>query len=123
MRALSIFCYFFIFLQGSMILLPFGSLLISGLFEAEPLTRIFIASADVTLIALLLLSFKKRTKATLILEGVAYLILLLPLLRIFLLFSFEWFNYFLFLFPTGCFLILYPISVFQSYRKYIKGIE
>jgi len=123
MRSLSIFCYFFIFLQGSMILLPFGLLLISGLFGAEPLTRIFIALADATLIVLLILSFKKRTKGTLILEGVAYPILLLPLLRIFLLFSFEWFNYFLFLFPTGCFLILYPISVFQSYRKYVKGID
>ena len=38
MRAFSIIAYFLIFLQGSMIQLPFALLLISGLFDAEPLT-------------------------------------------------------------------------------------
>src|SRR6478735_8693874 len=46
MRTFSILAYFFIFLQGSMILLPFGFLLLTSLFTAEPLMRILILLAD-----------------------------------------------------------------------------
>lgn len=118
MRTLSIIAYFFIFLKGSMILLPFGLLLFTGLFEVEPITRVLIALADISLIGLLIISFKEKSKITLIAEVVTYVLLLLPLIRIFTSFSFDNFNYFLFLFPTGCFLILYPLSVLESFRKY-----
>ena len=120
MKLLSIIAYFLIFLQGMMIQIPFGLLLISGLLEAEPLTRFFIILADITLIILLIISSKEKTKTTLLIEAVSFFILLLPLLRIFISFPFEMFNYFLFLFPSGCFVILYPLSVFISYREYIK---
>jgi hypothetical protein len=49
-----------------------------------------------------------------------YFLLLLPLIKIFTSFSFDNFNYFLFLFPTACFVILYPLSVLESFRKYRK---
>ena len=123
MRSLSIMAYFFIFLQGSMILIPFGCLLLFGLFDAEPLTRIFIALADIALITLLIISFREKTKTTLIIEAFSYLVLLVPLIRIFVSFPFVMFNYFLFLFPSACFIILYPLSVFISYRNYRKNIS
>ena len=121
MRSLSIIAYFFIFLQVSMIPIPFGCLLLVGLFEAEPSTRIFIALADVALIILLIISFKERTKMTLIIETIVYLILLFPLVRIFISFPFDMFNYLLFLAPAGCFVVLYPVSVLESYREYRKN--
>lgn len=117
-RTLAIFAYFFIFLQGMIIKIPFGLLLISGLFEAEPLTRVFIAFADTFLIILLIVSFKKKSKWTLLVEIISYAILLLPLIRIFASFPFDMFNYFSFLFPALCFVFLYPLSVYFSYREF-----
>ena len=120
MRTLSIIAYFFIFLKGSMILLPFGLFLFGGLFDGEPLERILIAAADLALLSLVIISFKEKSKTTLFVEIFAYLLLLLPLIQIFTSFSFDNFNYFLFLFPAICFVVLYPISVLESFRKYRK---
>lgn len=119
----SIIAYFFIFLQGSMIQIPFGLLLVTGLFEAEPLTRIFILLADISLITLLILSFRPKTKISLIMEGIIYIFLLLHLTRIFTSFPFDMFNYFLFLFPVACFVIFYPLSVLISYKHFKKKEE
>lgn len=117
MKAFAILAYFFIFLQGSMILVPFGLLLLTGLFEAEPIMRGLIALADISLIALIFVSFKEKSRITLSIEIIAYILLLLPILKIFFSFPFDRFNYFLFLFPTTCFLLLFPISIFLAYRK------
>src|SRR5437763_2597634 len=116
-RSLSIIAYFLIFLQGSMILLPFGLLLLTGIFTAEPLMRILIGLADCALLALLINSFYKRTRWTTLFEVIAFVVLLLPLLKIFMSFSFEWFNYFLFLFPVGFFIVFFPLSIFLAHRK------
>ncbi len=117
MRAFAIIAYFFIFLQGSMILIPFGLFLVAGLFEAEPIMRGLIALADISLIALMIVSFKEKSKLTLVIEIIAYIILLLPILIIFFSSPFNRFNYFLFLFPAICFLLLFPISIFLAYRN------
>ena len=117
MRVFAIIAYFFIFMQGSMILLPFGLLLFTGLFEAEPTMRVLIALADISLITLLIISFKEKSRITLVIEIITYFLLLLPILKIFLDFPYDRFNYFLFLFPTTCFLLLFPISIFYSYKK------
>ena len=81
-RALAILSYLFIFLQGMIIAVPFGCLLFIGLFEAEPLTRIFIFFADIALITLLILSFNQKTKRSLLIEFIVYFVLLSPLIRI-----------------------------------------
>ena len=120
MRILSIIAYFFIFLKGSMILLPFGLFLFGGLFDGEPLERILIAAADLALLSLVIILFKEKSKITLLIEIIAYFVLLLPLIHIFISFSFDNFNYFLFLFPAICFVVLYPLSVLESFRKYRK---
>jgi hypothetical protein len=57
---------------------------------------------------------------TTIVEVIIFFTLLLPLLKIFTSFSFEWFNYFLFLFPIGCFLFFFPLSIFMAHWKYIQ---
>jgi hypothetical protein len=98
-----------------MILLPFGLMLTIGLFEAEPLMRILLILADIALVILMLLP---RTKWTPLVESVVFIILLLPLLRICTSFSLKWFSYFLFLFPFGCFIVFFPLSIFIGYRTY-----
>ena len=120
-RIFSIIAYLLIFLQGSMILLPFGLMLVTGIFTAEPLMRILLALADIALIILLIIPLYKRTKWTTLIEIISFLFLLLPLLKIFISFSFKWFNYFLFLFPAGCFIVFFPLSIFLADRKYRRS--
>jgi len=100
-----------------MIKIPLGLLLVTGLFEAEPTMKLLIVSADIALITLIILSFKAKTKVTLIIEIASFILMLLPILKLLLSFSFEWFNYFLFLFPASCFIIFFPLSIFFSYRN------
>ena len=114
-RILSITAYLLIFLQGSMIQLPFGLMLTIGLLDAEPMMRVLLILADIALILLLLLP---RTKWTPAIEMLIFVVLLLPLLKIFTSFSFEWFNYFLFLFPASCFIVFFLLSISFGYRKY-----
>jgi len=122
MRELSIIAYFFIFLQGSMIPVPFAILLVAGFRNIDPLTGVFIVMADIALLTLLFIAVFKRSKTRVIIEAIAFVILLLPLLRIMFTFSFSMFNNVWFLFPFGCFVILYPWSVVRSYRKYKNNI-
>ncbi len=120
LRIFSLVAYLLIFLQGSMILLPFGLLLLTGVFTAEPAMKILLGLADLALVFLLASPLTKRTKWTWLFETTAFFVLLLPLLKIFTSFSFDWFNYFLFLFPFGCFTLLLPLSIFLEHRKFIK---
>jgi len=120
MRIFSIVAYFLIFLKGSMILLPFGLLLLTGIFTAETTMGILIFLADLSLITLCVLSLKKKTRALFLIEIIIYFLLLLPLLKIFTSFPFDDFNYFLFIFPALCFIILFPLSIASSYRSFRK---
>lgn len=122
-RFISIAAYFLIFLQGSMLLLPFGLMLIAGVFTAEPLMKLLLILADIALITLAVLSFRERTKWTTTIEIVIFFVLLLPLVNIFLSFSFQWFNYFLFLFPSGCFILFFPLSIALAVYKNNRKIS
>ena len=122
-RTLAIVSYLFIFLQGMIIAIPFGCMLFVGLFEAEPLTRIFIILADIALPSLFILSFKERTKKSLLIEFIASFLLLSPLIRILSIIPIDKFNYFLFTIPVTCFVVLYPLSVFFSLKEYRRNIK
>lgn len=122
MRELSIIAYFFIFLQGSLIPVPLAILLVAGFRSIDPLTGIFIVMADIALLTLLFIAVFKRSKTRVVIEAAAFVILLLPLLRILFSFPLSMFNNIWFLFPFGCFVILYPWSVVRSYRKYKNSI-
>ncbi len=120
-RFFSLFAYIFIFLRGSMIIIPLGCMMLFGIFDSEPIMILFYALADLAFITTCVLFFSKRNKWTASLEIVLFILLLLPLLKIFLSFSFVWFNYFLFLFPAICFITLFPISIFLNERKFRKS--
>ena len=122
-RSFSIIAYFLIFLQGSMTLLPFGLLLLTGVFTAEPLMRILIGLADLALLGLMINSFYRRSRWTTLFEIISFVVLLVPLLKIFMSFSFQWFNYFLFLFPVACFIIFFPLSIFLAHRKDVREMQ
>src|SRR5215213_7237561 len=92
LRVLSIISYLFIFLQGMMIALPLGCLLLFGLFDAGPIGRIFLVLADLALVSLFVISFRQRTKMTVFIEFVAYPLLLLPLIRVLLSFPLSMLN-------------------------------
>jgi len=123
MRKLSIIAYFFIFLQGSMIRIPLGVLLVTGLFDAEPIMKILIALADLSLISLVVISFNDNTKTSLVVQITSYFLLLLPLLKIVSSFPLEKFDYFLFLFPAAFFVLTFPLSIVLSYRKYKRQVK
>ena len=95
-----------------MILVPYGLLLITGGYDQEPFMQYLIVLADLSLIALLVFSFKPTSKVKLTIEVVSYFVLLLPLMRIFMSFPFDQFDYFLFIFPTLSFIVLFPLSIY-----------
>ena len=119
---LSIIAYFFIFLQGSMIVLPFCFLLVGGPFSGEPIMKVLLSLADISLIVLFIFAFKKVTKVNLIVDIISFVFLLLPLVKIFTSFPFEMFNYFLFLFPVSCFIVLFLVSIVLSVREYRSSL-
>jgi hypothetical protein len=100
------------------IAIPFGYMLFVGLFEAETLTRIFIILADIALLTLFTLSFNQRSKRSLLIELIAYFLLLSPLIRILSIVPIDKFNYLLFIIPVISFVVLYPLSVLLSFRGY-----
>jgi hypothetical protein len=118
LRRLSIVCYLFIFIQGMMIALPFIFVLTFGILYAEPSAALFMILADLGLILLAILSFKKKTKVRIALECVVYLMLLSPLIRLLVIFPLQMFEYPLFIVPFGGFMILYPLSVLSSCLEY-----
>jgi hypothetical protein len=120
LRIFSIIAYLLIFLQGSMIALPFGCMLVTGIFSSGPLMTILLLSADIALIVLFFIAISNRTKWTTLIETICFAALLSPLLKIFMSFTFHWFSNFLFLFPAACFIVFYPLSVFMADREYSK---
>ena len=121
-RVLAIISYLFTFLQGMIIAIPFGCMLFVGLFEAEPVTRIFIILADIALLSLFILSFNQRNKRSLFIELIAYFLLLSPLVRILSIVPIEKFNYLQFIVPVTSFIVLYPLSVLFSFKEYRRTL-
>ena len=116
-RILSIAAYLSIIFKGMMLPIPFGFHLVFGLADAEPVTRTLMILADCALVCLCISATRKRTKDILIFETAAYFILLLPLVRILTYGTVEEYNYLLFIVPTACFIILYPVSLFFACRE------
>ena len=122
-RAFAIISYFFIFLQGMIIPIPFGCMLIVGLFDVEPINRVFIILADIALLALYALSFKQRTKRSLWVEVIAYFLLLSPLIRILSIIPIDRFNDPPFIIPFASFVVLYPLSLLFSFKEYRQALQ
>ena len=118
LRALSILCYSFIFVQGLIIAVPFILVLILGIPDAYPVTRIFLLLADLGLIFLTISSFRKKTGLTIALQAIVYFMLLSPLVWTLATFPLSMFDYSLFYLPLGGFVVLYPVSVLFSWLEY-----
>lgn len=119
-RRLSIISYALIFIQGMIIAVPFILVLTFGIGDAEPRMRPFLILADLGLILLAILAFKKKTKVIITLECIIYFMLLSPLIRMLAIFPLQMFKYPLFVVPFGGFVILYPISTLSSWLEYIS---
>jgi hypothetical protein len=120
-RIFSIFAYLFIFLQGSMIAVPMGLLLVVGIFTAEPLMMLFLGLADFALLILLFIPQKKGGGWKMAIEILLFLLLLLPLIYLLMTFSITWFNNALFMVPLTIFVVLYFWSVMLDYRMHRKA--
>ena len=118
LKILSLICYSFIFIPGMMIGIPFILLLIIGIPDAYPRLKPFLILADLGLIFLAILSFKKINKLTITLESVIFFILLSPLVWMLSKFPLSMFDYSLFYIPLAGFVILYPLSLLFSSLKY-----
>ena len=119
MRLFSIICYLFIFLSGQVIALPFGLFLATVMFDGvEPMERVLLILADVSLISLVIVSVNSKTVWSLVIEIVAFVLLLLPFIRMFIDWPLKTFNYLLFTVPFGGFVILYAASLVKSIREY-----
>jgi hypothetical protein len=100
------------------IAVPFILVLTLGIADAKPITRIFLILADLGLLFLAILSFKKKTKVRIILECIIYLMLLSPLVWTLANFPLQMFEYPLFIVPFAGFVILYPLSLLFSCLEY-----
>jgi hypothetical protein len=117
-RTLSIVCYLFIFLQGMIITMPFILVLTLGIADAVPIMKILLTLADLALIGLAILNFRRKTKATIALECIVFFLLLSPLLRTLTAFPLQMFDYPLFIVPFAGFVTLYPLSLLFTYLDY-----
>ena len=70
LRLISIACYSFIFLQGMLIMMPLILVLTFGIADAVPATQPLRIIADLALIGLAIINFKKKTRVTLALETI-----------------------------------------------------
>lgn len=120
LRIISIVCYSFIFLQGSMIVMPVIIVFTLGITDGDPATRLLRILADLALITLAIISFMDKSKVTIALELIIFFLLLSPLIQVLLIFPFRMFASPLFIGPFVGFVILYPLSLLFSYLDYRK---
>ena len=122
-RTLALISYLFIFVQGMIILIPFGCILFNAIFEESQNGRIFLLIADLALLALFILSFNKPTRQTILVQAICYFLLLAPLVNVLSLSTSNIFSYPLFIIPTTCFAVLYPLSVYYSWKNLKNGLK
>jgi hypothetical protein len=117
MRIAAIISYLFIFLPGSMILVPFGCLLVDGLISGEPIMKVLILLADLSIVFWLYTSSKPKTIFKLALEILFIVLLLLPIIKILMDWPLNIFNYFLFIAPFVSFIFFSMVSLIITISK------
>lgn len=114
-KIVAIFSYLCIFLQGMIIALPMVFILFVGLAYGETSDRVFIFFADVALCTAFVQSFTRQTRRSLLIDTIAFFLLSSLLIKILTSAPLYMFNYFLFIGPTTCFMVLYPLSLLLSF--------
>ena len=97
-----------------MILLPFGLLLVTGIFTAEPLMRILIGLADIALLTLMINAFYKRTKWTTLFEVISFFCSATSVIENIYVFFFQVVQLFSLFIPSGLFYRLFPTINFSG---------
>jgi uncharacterized membrane protein YqjE len=85
------------------------------MFEIDFLTGIFITSAFLGLISLMVLTLFKKNYWTFFIEAIVCVLLTLPIIKGLQYDSSRLFHYPMFVIPTICFLLFYLLSLFFSY--------
>jgi hypothetical protein len=117
-RILSIICYLLIFIPGWMMAFPFILVLTMGVADAKPTERLLLILADLALIVLAILCFKKKTKLRMALDCLMFPLLLSPLVWMLASFPLDSFDSPLFFVPFAGFAMLYPLSTILSFLQY-----
>ena len=123
LRVLSIICYLLIFIPGWMMAFPFILVLTMAVADATPTERLLLILADLALIVLAILCFKKKTKLQMALECLMFPLLLSPLVWMLANFPLESFDSPLYFVPAAGFVMLYPISILSSYLEYKQRFD
>ncbi len=120
LRALSILAYCFILFNGWFISIPFFLVLIFSIFDWGTKLQIFSILAVLGLIQLIRLTGLAKTKKILFAEFLIFIFLLSPIAERLLSVNIVLFNYPGFILPFFTFIILYILSIFFSFRQFIK---
>lgn len=119
-KLISILVYFFIILQGSIIGLPFFLWLLFTLFDFGNSDQFFALLAITGLILVYLNINSKKTLIILFTDILCLFLLCSPIIRRMLIIPLEEFNYLVFIIPTAIFCSLYLISIYYSFKLYLK---
>ena len=115
-RVIALLSYCFIMINGEMISFPFFLFLAISIFLGEDILAK--ASALIGIIGIILLLTQKQTKRTLLIEALALIMLILPIVERLTSVPINLFNYSTFIFPSISFIVFYILSVFFSYKEF-----
>ena len=121
-RFLSMLAYFLIFLYGDMIQAPMVFFMLGALFGSGFLSEILAILTFLGLLTLVILIMVEKSKRTLLIETLVFIFLLLPIVNVLTFATTQLLKYPMFIIPTICFVLLYPLSLYFSYKEYRNKI-
>ncbi|GEM_PF-4704992 len=113
-RTVALISYFFIFLKGSMIKMPLGSILFLSIFDLTTL-KWTIYGIIGFILEITNLNMKPN-RITYFLSLLSFILLLIPIINRLLMFSWDWFNYPLFYIPLSIFLICHFVAIIFEFK-------
>ncbi|KFC22727.1 hypothetical protein SAMN04488097_3247 [Epilithonimonas lactis] len=111
----SLLSYFFIFIMGSMIAMPFGCILLLSFLDFSVLK--YTIFGIVGIIILFYNLNRKTTNIKIIIDVLVFLLLLYPIMNRLFLFSMSFLNHPTFYIPLGLFISFYLISIFFEFKN------
>lgn len=119
-RFVAVAAYLLIFLYGELFQAPMILWIIAGIFGGYQLPFIL---AGLAVIALSFLMVVEQRKATIVIECLAFVFMLLPVINAFTSAPSIMLRYDRFIIPACLFLLLFPLSIVLSYRKYRRSLH
>lgn len=116
-KILAYLAYFLIFMQGSMICLPFFIWIFSAAFFFGSLSQLFAIAAILGLVISHKTWKKPKSISKTLLNLLTFILLLSPVLYRMIAVPIEMFNYLGFIVPFSAFVILYSVAICLPQRK------